>query len=194
MPRQRAITQCPRRCDAGVVLLALLLALALGGIAMMAAVDVAALTRQRANEQELLFVGDQYREAIRRYYFGAPPGTPRMLPGSIDDLLDDNRYPTPAHHLRRRYADPVTASPEWGEVRIGTRLSGVYSLSERQPVKQQGFTPAYEPFSGKTAYRDWIFAVTNTGTVTFVNPEFASTPASGAIPSVPSRPANRTLP
>ncbi len=158
MTEQRVITRRPRRRDAGVVLLALLLALALGGIAMMAAVDVASLTRQRANEQELLFVGDQYREAIRRYYFGAPPGTPRILPASIDDLLEDDRFPTPVHHLRRRYPDPMTASPEWGEVRVGTRLSGVYSLSEKQPVKQQGFTPAYEPFSGKAAYRDWVFA------------------------------------
>jgi type II secretory pathway pseudopilin PulG len=194
MPRQRAITQCPRRCDAGVVLLALLLALALGGIAMMAAVDVAALTRQRANEQELLFVGNQYREAIRRYYFGAPFGTPRILPASIDDLLEDDRFPTPVHHLRRRYPDPVTASPEWGEVRIGTRLSGVYSLSEKTPVKQQGFTPAYEPFSGKSTYRDWIFAMSNTGRPTFVNPESASPPAIGEAPSIPSRPVRRTPP
>jgi type II secretory pathway pseudopilin PulG len=158
-----------------VVLLALLLALALGGIAMMAAVDVASLTRQRANEQELLFVGDQYREAIRRYYFGA-------------------RYPTPVHHLRRRYPDPLTASPEWGELRIGTRLSGVYSLSEKTPVKQEGFAPGYQPFSGKTAYRDWIFAVSNTGRPNFVNPDSASTPANGEAPSLPSRPVRRTPP
>jgi type II secretory pathway pseudopilin PulG len=160
----------------------------------MAAVDVAALTRQRANEQELLFVGDQYREAIRRYYFGAPPGTPRMLPASIDDLLEDDRYPTPVRHLRRRYPDPITASSEWGEVRIGNRLSGIYSLSEKQPVKQQGFTPAYEPFSDKTAYRDWVFAVSNTGRPNFVNPDSASNPANGEAPSIPSRPVRRTPP
>ncbi len=173
-------------------MLALLLALALGGIALMAAADVWALARQRAQEQELLFVGDQYRQAIQRYYFGAPPGTPRVLPSSLEDLLEDDRYPVPVRHLRRRYPDPVTASPEWGELRLGTRLSGVYSLSEKTPVKQEGFAPGYQPFSGKTAYSDWVFAVSNSGRPTFVNPNSASTPASSAAPFVPTRPVRRT--
>ena len=71
-----------RGCD-GVVLLVLLLALALGGIALMAAVDVASIARQRAREQELLFVGDQYRQAIRRYYYAAPNGAKKVLPASL---------------------------------------------------------------------------------------------------------------
>lgn len=56
----------------GVVLLAFLLALALAGIGALAAFDVWSVTRQREREQQLLFVGHQYRNAIRAYYFGGP--------------------------------------------------------------------------------------------------------------------------
>jgi type II secretory pathway pseudopilin PulG len=52
----------------GLVLLALLIALAISSVAMMGAPDVWALQRQRQQEEELLFVGDQYRLAIQRYY------------------------------------------------------------------------------------------------------------------------------
>jgi type II secretory pathway pseudopilin PulG len=145
------------RRERGVVLLALLMAMALGGVALMAATDVAWLTRQREREQELLFVGDQYRKAILRYYVGAPPGTGRMLPAKLEDLLDDDRYPTPTHHLRRLYADPITGDTEWGELRIDGRIAGVYSKSEKQPLKQAGFALNEQQFAGKAMYREWVF-------------------------------------
>ena len=49
----------------GVVLLTLMIALVLAGIALMGALDVWSMARQRSREQELLFVGDQYQQAIR---------------------------------------------------------------------------------------------------------------------------------
>lgn len=176
----------------GVMLLALLIALALGGFAVMAAVDVWSMARQRGQEQELLFVGNQYRQAIQRYYFGAPPGTPRVLPTNLEDLLEDDRVPVPVHHLRRLYPDPMTGSPEWGILRAGSRISGVYSLSEKSTIKRDGFAPAYQQFSGLTNYRDWIFAISPTGKPTFSDPTSPSTPASGGVPSFPSRPDRRT--
>jgi type II secretory pathway pseudopilin PulG len=160
MNEHRTITNtpCGRERSRGLVLLAFLLALALGGIALMAAADVWSLSRQRAREQELLFVGDQYRKAILRYYLGAPSGAGRALPASLEDLLEDTRYPVPVHHLRRLYPDPITGSAEWGVVRVGERIAGIYSLSEKEPVKQAGFAPGYQQFSGKTSYREWVFA------------------------------------
>jgi len=142
----------------GVILMALLIGLALSGIALMAAVDVWSIARQREREQELLFVGDQYRQAIRRYYYAAPSGTPRVLPASLDALLEDDRYPVPVRHLRRTYFDPMTGNAEWGVLRDGDRITGVYSLSEAPPLKQAGFAPAYENFATQTRYRDWVFA------------------------------------
>jgi type II secretory pathway pseudopilin PulG len=182
----------PGQAARGVVLLALLLALALGSIALMAAVDVWSLTRQRAQEAELLFVGNQYRQAIQRYYFGAPPGTRRVLPASLQDLLEDDRYPMPVRHLRRLYPDPVTGSSEWGAVRVGERISGVYSLSDKEPIKQAGFAPSDELFNGKTAYRDWVFTVATVVPATALIPPSAGTPASGPAPSNPKRPAPRS--
>jgi type II secretory pathway pseudopilin PulG len=173
-----------------VVLLALLLALALGGIGLMAAVDVWSLARQRMREQELLFVGDQYRKAIQRYYFGAPQGTPRVLPAKLEDLLEDDRYPVPVRHLRRLYPDPITGSAEWGLQRDGQRVAGVYSLSEKPPVKRAGFAPGYEQFSDKAAYRDWIFAVSSTGGPRAELPRAASAPDNGFNPP-PSPPVRR---
>jgi len=176
----------------GLVLLALLIALALGGIALMAAVDVWSLARQRSLEQQLLFAGDQYRQAIQRYYFGAPPGSQRVLPTSLQDLLEDDRYPTPVRHLRRPYADPMTGDPEWGVLRIGNRIAGVHSLSEKEPIKQAGFSPGYHFFEGLKTYSDWSFAVSTNGRPILMKPNPASTPVSGVPPSDLARPARRT--
>lgn len=194
MTDPRVIAHTPRRrpTPKGVVLLALLIALALGGFAVMAAVDVWSMARQRGQEQELLFVGNQYRQAIQRYYFGAPAGTPRVLPTSLEDLLEDNRFPVPVRHLRRLYPDPMTGSPDWGLLRAGTRISGIYSLSEKAPIKRDGFAPAYQQFSGLSSLRDWRFAISPTGQPTFADPSSPGSPASGGAPSFPSRPVPRT--
>ena len=175
----------------GVVLLALLIALALGGIALMAAVDVWALARQRAQEQELLFVGDQYRQAIQRYYFGAPPGTQRVLPASLDDLLEDDRYPVPVRYLRRLYPDPITGSSEWGVLRTGDRVAGVHSLSDKEPVKQTDFTPGYRFFEGLKAYRDWSFAISPSGRPILMSTPHADARPRDVIPPGPPRPVRR---
>ena len=142
----------------GFMLLSLLIVLALGGISLMASVDVWTLQRQREREQQLLFAGDQYRQAIRRYYFGAPPGAPRTLPVSLEALLEDDRYPMPVRHLRRIYADPMSGKKEWGELRVSGLLAGVYSLSEARPIKQAGFSLADESFNDRSRYQEWVFS------------------------------------
>jgi type II secretory pathway pseudopilin PulG len=174
-----------------VVLLALLLTLALGGIALMATVDVWSLARQRLQEEELLFVGDQYRRAIQRYYFSAPQGTGRALPASLEDLLEDNRFPVPVRHLRRLYPDPITGSTEWGVLRLGERVAGVYSLSETAPVKRAGFAPGYEQFGDQAAYRDWVFAVSPSGEPLTVIPPKSAAADNGIEALSPSRPFPR---
>jgi len=143
----------PRR---GVVLLALLLAMGFMGLALMKAVEVGATARQREREQELLFAGDQYRQAIERYYWAAPPGTPRLLPTSISQLLLDDRYPQPVQHLRRAYPDPF-GEPEWGLVRIGGRLAGVRSVANVEPMKRAHFPERYASFAEAGDVSQWVF-------------------------------------
>lgn len=142
------------------MLLTLLIILALGGITLMAAVDIWTLQKQREREAQLIYAGDQYRQAIRRYYFAAPTGSPRTLPTSLESLLEDERYPIPVRHLRRLYPDPILGQAEWGEVRVGDRIAGVYSLSEATPIKQAGFPPGYDNFEGRSRYQDWVFSFT----------------------------------
>ena len=175
------------RHDRGVVLLALLISLALSGIALMAAVDVWTLQRQREREQQLLYVGDQYRQAIRRYYYAAPAGAPRTLPARLEVLLEDDRYPVPVRHLRRLYPDPITGQAQWGQLRASDRIAGVYSLSQVLPVKQAGFSPADESFTGRSRYSEWVFSSTGTGggvppvvpRNADASPDFSTPPAQG---------------
>ena len=147
----------------GFMLLGLLIVLALAGISLMASVDVWTLQRQREREQQLLFVGDEYRKAIQRYYFAAPPGSQRTLPQRLDLLLEDDRYPIPVRHLRRLYPDPITGKVEWGEVRISGGIAGIYSQSVAQPIKQAGFPPDDESFKDKSHYEEWIFSFSGSG-------------------------------
>jgi type II secretory pathway pseudopilin PulG len=151
----------------GVVLLALLVALALLAIGLMNAVDGWRMSRQRDREKELLFVGDQYRQAIRRYYSAAPRGGQRGFPTSLEVLLEDDRFPTPVHHLRR------------------DRIVGVYSLSEAAPIKQAGFSPGHQAFKDAASYKDWVFAYVPRRGVAV-----PATPASGTPPSTPPRKPN----
>lgn len=185
MTRHCAVANSPGVGDRvnGVVLLALLLTLALGAIGLMAAVDVWSLSRQREHEQQLLFAGDQYRRAIQRYYATAPPATPHVLPASLEDLLEDKRFPVPVRHLRRLYSDPITGGTEWGALRVGDRIAAVYSLSDKTPVKQDGFAPPYEQFRGKTAYREWVFGIASSPRSAVGKPPPPDVPASA--PSAP---------
>ncbi len=175
--------QAAVRRPRGVMLLGLLIGLALGGIGLMAMVDNWSLQTQREREQELLFVGEQYRLAIQRYYYAAPAGQTRQLPTSVKALLDDDRFTQPMHHLRRLYPDPITGSIEWGEVRLGDRLAGVFSKSEATPVKQTGFAQRYESFNDRDHYQDWVFM-------------FKVPMRGSALPAAAAPPANppRTVP
>lgn len=138
--------------ECGLALLALLIGLALAGLALMAGLDVWSLQRQREQEQELLFVGDQYRVAIERYYLAG-----RSLPMSVDDLLEDHRFPVPLHHLRRAYADPLTGKSDWRFLRDGGRIYGIYSASDQAPIKHANFPRRYEYFANAQTYGDWQF-------------------------------------
>jgi type II secretory pathway pseudopilin PulG len=111
----------------------------------------------REKEKQLLFVGDQYRRAIGLYYAQTPGGA-KKYPRSITDLLGDNRYVVPRRYLRRAYLDPVTNSADWGLVTAGDGgISGVFSPSEKTPIKSANFATKYESFQSAAQYADWKF-------------------------------------
>jgi type II secretory pathway pseudopilin PulG len=157
MNRIRRTPASPRSTQRGLMLIGLLIMMLFTSVLAMMALDFWATTRQREREAELLFVGDQIRQAIRRYYFAAPSGQQRVLPQSLQDLVEDTRSTITQHHLRRVYADPISGDIEWGLVMRGDRLAGVYSQSDAKPIKQTGFEFANAAFEGKETYRDWVF-------------------------------------
>ncbi|CAK0781592.1 hypothetical protein CCP3SC15_930023 [Gammaproteobacteria bacterium] len=99
----------------GFTYLGLLFAVAMAGVALAATGVLWSTQRQREREQDLLFVGNQIRQAIRSYYEHSP-GLVKRYPAKLDDLLRDNRFLTVQRHLRQRYMDPMTGAREWGLV------------------------------------------------------------------------------
>lgn len=113
-------------------------------------------SRQRAAEEELLFVGEQYRQAIDAYWREVPDAVHRM-PTSIDDLLSDKRFPFPRRHLRKAFRDPLASDLPLVEIRDGPVLIGVRSAAPGTPFRQAGFEGAQKQFNGAQSYADWKF-------------------------------------
>src|SRR4051812_17895729 len=101
----------------GILFVVMLIGLALTGASLVIQVE-----GQREKEQLLLFIGQQYANAIASYYNDAPGGN-KHYPRSIAELLRDPRFPTIKRHLRRPWVDPFTHSKEWGIVR--TKQGGI---------------------------------------------------------------------
>ncbi|KVM59786.1 hypothetical protein WJ58_08600 [Burkholderia ubonensis] len=172
----RAVRRAHAARQRGLVLLALLIALMLMSIALAGALDVWALQRRREDEKQLLFAGDQYRRAIVRYY-----GLARAYPASVDDLVDDTRFPTPRHHLRRAYPDPLTGRADWMFLWRADRFYGVYSSVDRATVKRADFPRQYADFDGEETYAKWKFV--------YLAPGLAM-PAGDAAPAAPATAAS----
>lgn len=145
------------RHDAGFTYLWVLFLVALMGIGLVATTEIASTISQRDKEKELLAIGRQFRTAISLYYETQLPGGGRQYPASLEDLLFDKRLPGTKRHLRKLFVDPMTGKPEWGEIRVGGRIVGVHSLSEKMPIKQAGFEGENMNFHGKQKYSDWVF-------------------------------------
>ena len=149
--------------ERGFTLAGALLLVAALGAGMAAYGEFASHAAQREKEQELLFVGNQFRQAIAAYYEGTP-GAVKRFPKKLDELLQDQRHPTVRRHLRRLYADPITGKREWGLVQAPEGgIMGVYSLSQAQTIKSGAFALRDRAFEGAGRYSDWQFTHTPAG-------------------------------
>jgi type II secretory pathway pseudopilin PulG len=182
---RRSRRQC--KGERGLVLLTLLIALMLVSAALLGALDVWALQRQRLQEEELLFVGNQYRLAIQHYY-----RVGRVLPMSVDDLLEDKRFPVPMHHLRRAYPDPITGKNDWLFLKQGDRIFGVYSSSVAPPVKHANFPRRYADFADAKTYGDWQFFYRPPGTRRRPIDSLPGSPTPTGRSGKPGQPGNLT--
>lgn len=147
--------------QAGFAYLLVLMLIVVMGLGLGAAGTLWRTESQRIKEQQLLYIGEQYRKAISSYY--AAPGPNKQYPKSLDDLLLDARQTVTTRHLRKLYADPVTGDKEWGLVvdPDSQQIRGVYSLGPGKPLKQKGFASHQKDFEDAETYGTWRFVVTS---------------------------------
>lgn len=141
----------------GFTYIALLIAIAVSGAALVGVGEIASHAAQREKEGELLLVGAEIRGAIAAFYERSPGGAKRY-PQTLEELLEDQRQPVPVRYLRRVYPDPMTGKPDWGLLEApGGGVMGVYSTSARVPVRTGNFPPENESFAQAQRYADWKF-------------------------------------
>jgi type II secretory pathway pseudopilin PulG len=144
----------------GFTYIALLAAIVIIGISLGAAGKYWQNVMMREKEEELLFRGEQYRLAIERYFLAFPGRF--QYPQNLDELLKDSRSAAGKRHLRQKYMDPITGE-DFEVIRDltkGNRITGVYSKSDKEPIRTTGFDDPYKEFEGKKKYNEWKFVFT----------------------------------
>lgn len=138
----------------GFTYIGLLALIVLIGLLLATAGEVTATTAQREREAQLLWVGNQYRAAIGRYW-----SQRRVYPQTLQDLLGTPAdAPLQARYIRSLYPDPMTNALDWTLLpapRGG--IMGVASSSKRTPLKTAHFEDVDQEFANVTAYSDWRF-------------------------------------
>lgn len=103
---------------------------------------------KRALEEEIIFQGRAYRDAIKSYWEYDEP----IYPRNLDDLLTDPRA-SEIRHLRRLYA-----IDNWNIVfNADGTVQGVVPRREGIPLKQGNFAVDIEEFEGAQSYAEWEF-------------------------------------
>ena len=137
----------------GFTYVGFLVFVAIAGAGLAAFGQIASHEAQREKEAELIFRGDAFRDAISSYY-----KKEQRYPQSLDQLLEDKRYPMPVRHLRKLYQDPMTGEADWGLVEApGGGIMGVHSKSTAAPIKTGNFALKNEVFAAARSYADWKF-------------------------------------
>lgn len=161
--RNRAMQAAPL-CRAapqrGFAYMALLVFFGVFVVTAGAAMMSGGMLQRRNAEEQLIFVGGEFRRAIESYYMASAsmaPGTPRY-PEKLEDLLADPRSKELRRHLRQIYPDPLLGMPNWGTVPApGGGIMGVYSLSPAKAVKLFGFPTEFKYLEGKKTIAEWKF-------------------------------------
>jgi type II secretory pathway pseudopilin PulG len=178
----RGFFRRPPARQSGFTFLGLMIIVMIIGAGLAATGPLFSHEAQREKERELLFVGNQFRDAIESYYRHSPGAA--SYPKTLDELVEDKRFPMPVHHLRRVYADPFTGKPDWVLVKTpdGTAIMGVHSSSEEAPVKTGNFDARDAAFEDKEHYTEWEFAYVPQGLAP-KSPTGAPQSPAGAPPS-----------
>lgn len=155
MPSSRSAA---RGRELGFIYIWVLLSVAMLGLVSAVVVEVGATSTRRDKEKELLAIGKQFREALRRYQESSVlSGAATAYPESLEDLLEDVRSGIRKRHLRKVFVDPMTGRAEWGLVLMGNKIVGIHSLSIERPIKVDGFDAENLGLRGAPSYSAWVF-------------------------------------
>ncbi len=143
---------CQAADKRGFTYIALLVAVIILGISLTAASRYWSNIVLRDREEELLFRGDQYRQAIRNYVLAHS-----AYPQDIAVLLQDPQTAT-KRYLRQKFKDPITGK-DFELIRdpLTHGIMGVNSPSDEAPLKEANFPAQDVDFEGKTKYSEWQF-------------------------------------
>jgi hypothetical protein len=121
--------------QSGLTYLAVLFFVAATGAMLAATATIWSRERQREKEQELLWIGNQFREAIG-FYYQRTPGTLKRFPEKLEDLLEDRRHLTRQRYLRKLYRDPMTGEANWKPILAPEGgIMGIASTSDLSPLR-----------------------------------------------------------
>ncbi|CDG81981.1 type II secretion system protein [Janthinobacterium agaricidamnosum] len=143
--------------QAGFTYVAMLFALAIFGVLLAALGESWSAVSQREKEEELIQVGSAYARAIGSYY-ARSPGAVKHYPAKLEELIEDRRFVGVERHLRSLYADPLNQAQPWGLVPAQDGgIAGVYSLSDKEPLRKQPLLlPGMAVLAG-ARYSEWKF-------------------------------------
>ena len=148
-----------RRSQGGFAFLWVLAAVAMVGMLLASGAEMVSVQQRRDRELELLSIGRQFRTALQQYHDSVASGSAPQYPLSLDDLLLDRRDGGAVRrYLRKIYADPITGRSDWGLVRVGGVIVGIYSKSDERPLKRRGFDGDEQAFNDASSYRRWVFS------------------------------------
>jgi type II secretory pathway pseudopilin PulG len=140
--------------ERGFTYVGLLFAVVIIGLTLTVVAQVWRTTVQREREAELLWVGHAYRLAIASYF-----ALGHRYPATLENLVTDDRFPVPKHHLRKLYPDPMTGRNDWKLLLTADQsgIQGVESASPLPPMKRNGFELIDASFKDADCYCKWSF-------------------------------------
>jgi type II secretory pathway pseudopilin PulG len=144
----------PAAKQRGFTYVGLLFAVVIIGLTLTVVAQVWRTTVQREREKELLWTGHAYRLAIASYF-----SLGHRYPATLDNLLTDDRFPVPKHHLRKLYPDPMTGRNDWKLLLTPDQsgIQGVESTAQLAPMKRDGFELVDAAFKDADCVCKWNF-------------------------------------
>jgi type II secretory pathway pseudopilin PulG len=143
-PAGEAAVRLPGCRQQGFTYLWVLLAVAVLGTGLSSVAQLWEAEARRQRNEQLEWVGAQYRQAIGSYYESAG-AMGRTFPKDFDDLLEDRRLGVVRRHLRTVYRNPMTDKIDWEPIKGSDgRIRGVrvFTDSAKRSVRSFEYVPS----------------------------------------------------